>query len=127
MSDVATGHQQVVVPDDGVAPTMAGPQVNSNALTDRVSVTDKAPAVFSFEFFVLGVGPDDRSRVDLVVLSKNGIGKEGYVIVQLAPIADPAVGPYIGEGPDRDIVAYLCGRVNNDMFVVDRIISLFSR
>ena len=67
----------------------------------------------------LPVQQPDKNTFTLWSHLKNCIGKEGDVVMQCAPVADPAVGAYIGEGADRNIHAYFCGRVNNHMFVFD--------
>ena len=119
MGNMATRHQQVPVSNDGVAAAVAGAQVNGHAFTNGIPIADENPGVLTFKFFILGVGANDRAGVDLIVLPKNGVRQQRHIIVELAVVANAAIWPYIGEGPDLDIGADFSRRMDDGIFTAD--------
>ena len=55
--DMTAGHQEVLISNDRVASSVAGPEVDGYAFTNGISVTYKDPGVLALEFFVLGSAP----------------------------------------------------------------------
>tara|TARA_B100000929_G_scaffold261066_1_gene225643 strand:- start:831 stop:1250 length:420 start_codon:yes stop_codon:yes gene_type:complete len=103
VGDMAACHQQVPVSNDRVPAAMAGAQVDGHAFTNGISIADENPGVFTLKFLILGIGANNRAGVDLIVLPKDGVRQERYIVVEFAVVANTAIWPYVGEGADLDI------------------------
>ena len=70
---------------------------------------------FAFEFFILGVRSNHRSRIDLVVFSKDRVSEEGDIVVQFTSVSNSAIGSDVGERSDLYIGCNFRRGMHNDM------------
>lgn len=115
VGDVAARHEQVIIADDGIPAPVPGPKVNGYTFANRIVVANEHPGVFAFEFFILGVRSNHRSRIDLVVFSKDRVSEEGDIVVQFTSVSNSAIGSDVGERSDLYIGCNFRRGMHNDM------------
>jgi len=119
MGDMAAGHQQVPVSNDRVPASVAGAQMDGHAFTNRISIANEDPGVFTLKFLVLRISANDRAGVDLIALPKDGVRQERYIVVELAVVPNAAIRAYVGERPDFDIGTDFSRRMDDRIFAAD--------
>lgn len=127
VSDVATRHDQVMVPDPGDPVPHLSSAVNRDVFANTILVTNNYPAVFSKVLLVLWLSPDHGSREHFVVGTNDRIRHNRDVVVQTRTITDATVRPDVAELAELNVSGDLSRGMDEDVVVAERNFGSFSR
>ena len=108
---MGTFHQHIVIADNRLSTSMRG-TIDDHILTDDVVVADDTLRLLATELEVLRQGTDDRSLVDLVLLTHTRNVKDTHEGEDDTAITNFHVTLYIDEGEYLTIVADFRSGVN---------------
>ena len=112
VGDVAVGHEEVVVSDAGAAVTAAGADVDGDAFTEDISVSDFEAGGLVVVFFILRRVADDGVGVEVVFGADFSSADDDDVAEEAAAGGDFDLGPDAAEGSDFDILGNFCPRID---------------
>ncbi len=103
VAKVDHGHEVVVVADFGEF-ALFGSAVDGDVFSEDVVVANLEVGGLAFVLSVLGVAANDGALGEDVVFADGGVGFDGHVGVEFAPVPDHGSGFDITERSDGDIV-----------------------